>query len=239
MQQIISQRSLMFVFSIVAIFFSLLNVSFGKNVEFRNGPVPSNNFLHSVKQDRQPYIEEVRQQIEKSRELLADLQKMRSQASNKETKENLYYPVMKLTKEIEHAERVSQHLDVIDPQGWLRSKREVDAVLADLHATYDDTLPLLHDQTRSLEDALHHAKIAADYGKEGRKDLFLKNTTSAKKYADLTREQGMKSELLNEAISELQDAIDHINQDKIGAAATLAQGAYLHLVSAMNEEETK
>lgn len=65
----------------------------------------------------------------------------------------------------------------------------MDAVLADLEVTYDQTFPLLHDKKRSLQEALHHAKVALGYGKEKRKDLSLKNTQAAKRYALLTREK--------------------------------------------------
>ncbi len=190
-----------------------------------------------VKQNQQPYIEDVRQQLQKSRELLKDLKKMRTQASSEERKEDLYYPVMKLTLELEHAERVAKNLDVIDPQGWLRNKTEMDAVLADLEVTYDEALPLLQDQTRFLQDAVHHAKIAAAYGEEGRKDLFHKKTLAAKKYASLAQKEGIDSGFVKEGISELEDALSHITQDNIGAAGTLVQGAYLHLNSALKKSK--
>jgi hypothetical protein len=85
----------------------------------------------------------------------------------------------------------------------------------------------LHDKTRSLQEAVHHAQVAAEYGKEGRKDLFLKNTLAAKKYASLAQKEGIDSAFVKEGISELEDALSHISQDKVGAAATLVQGANL------------
>ncbi|MCA9453870.1 MAG: hypothetical protein KC584_14805, partial [Nitrospira sp.] len=136
-----------------------------------------------------------------------------------------------------HAERISKNFDVIDPQPWLRNKTEMDAVLADLEVTYDETLPLLHDQTRFLQNAVHHAKIAREYGEEGRKDLFHKNTLAAKKAASLAQQEGIDSDFLREGISELDDALSHIKQDRIAAAATLTEGAYLHLNSAFKQSQ--
>lgn len=162
---------------------------------------------------------------------------MRTQAPSQEKQEDLNAPIMKLTKELEHAERISKNLDVIDPQPWLRNKTEMDAVLADLEVTYDETLPLLHDKSRFLQDAVHHAKFATEYGEEGRKDLFHKNTLAAKKAASLAQKEGVDSDFVKEGISELEDALSHIKQDRIAATATLTEGAYLHLNSSLTQSQ--
>lgn len=235
MEPVISQRSFRFPIYVILIFFSFLNVAFGKSMNVEAFRTPSSAHGINVNQDHQPYIEDVRQKLQKSRELLKDLKKMRTQASSEEEQQNLYVPVMKLTKELEHAERFSKNLDVIDPQPWLRNKTEMNAVLANLEVAYDEALPFLHDKTRSLQEAVHHAQVAAEYGKEGRKDLFLKNTLAAKKYASLAQKEGIDSGFVKEGISELEDALSHISQDNVGAAATLVQGAYLHLNSALKK----
>lgn len=237
MHKVISQQFLILAISTTLFICSSLNVSFGKSTHVEQTLRPQIILVKDVKPNDEPYIADVRQQLQKSRALLNDLTKMRTQASSEERKEDLYYPVMKLTKELEHAERVAKNLDVIDPQGWLRNKTEMDAVLADLEVTYDEVLPLLQDQTRFLQDAVHHAKIAAAYGEEGRKDLFHKNTLAAKKSASLAQKEGMDSDLVKEGISELEDALSHIKQDRISAAATLTEGAYLHLNSALKKSK--
>lgn len=43
---------------------------------------PSGTLVINVNQDQEPYIENVRQQLQKSRGLLNDLKKMRTQASS-------------------------------------------------------------------------------------------------------------------------------------------------------------
>ncbi len=235
-QNISKKLSLLLICTILCIFF-FLNISFGNTRSFDLTPLLPITLVKDVQQNRDPYIKEVNQQLRKTRELLNDLKKMRTQTSSQEKQEDLYAPIMKLTKDLEHAERISKNLDVIDPQPWLRNKTEMDAVLANLEVTYDETLPLLHDQTRFLQDAAHHAKIAREYGEEGKKDLFHKNTLAAKKAASLAQQEGVDSDFLREGISELDDALSHIKQDRIAAAATLTEGAYLHLNSAFKQSQ--
>lgn len=237
MQQNFLQRSSIFFITTILCIFSFINLSFGTTRSFDQTPLPPITLVKAVQQNHEPYINDVHQQLQKSRSLLNDLKKMRTQASSQEKQEDLYAPIMKLTKELEHAERISKNLDVIDPQPWLRNKTEMDAVLADLEVTYDETLPLLHDKSRFLQDAVHHAKIATEYGEEGRKDLFHKNALAAKKAASLAQNEGVDSDFVKEGISELEDALSHIKQDRIAAAATLTEGAYLHLNSALKQSQ--
>ncbi len=237
MQQNFLQKSFIFLISTTLCLFSFLNISFGKTRSFEQTPDFPMTLVKAVQQNHEPYIKDVHQQLQKSRALLNDLKKMQTQASSQEKQEDLYAPIMKLTKELEHAERISKNLDVIDPQPWLRNKTEMDAVLANLEVAYDETLPLLQDRTRILQDAVHHAKIAAEYGKEGRKDLFHKNTLAAKKSASLAQKEGFDSDFVKEGISELENALSHIKDDRIAAAATLTEGAYLHLNSALKQPQ--
>ena len=237
MQQNFSQKSSIIFITTILCIFSFFYISFGKTRSFDQTPLPPITLVKAVQQNHEPYIKDVHQQLQKSRALLNDLKKMRTQALSQEKQEDLNAPIMKLTKELEHAERISKNFDVIDPQPWLRNKTEMDAVLADLEVTYDETLPLLHDQTRFLQNAVHHAKIAREYGEEGRKDLFHKNTLAAKKAASLAQQEGIDSNFLREGISELDDALSHIKQDRIAAAATLTEGAYLHLNSAFKQSQ--
>ncbi|HSF08189.1 MAG TPA: small metal-binding protein SmbP [Nitrospirales bacterium] len=237
MQQNFSRKSFITLISMTLCIFSFLDMSFGKTRSFEQTPIPPIKLVKDVQENPEPYIKDVHQQLQKSRALLNDLKKMRTQASSQKKQEDLYAPIMKLTKELEHAERISKNLDVIDPQPWLRNKTEMDAVLADLEVTYDETLPLLQDRTRFLQDAVHHAKIAMEYGGEGRKDLFHKNALAAKKAASLAQKEGVDSAFVKEGISELEDALSHIKQDRIAAAATLTEGAYLHLNSALKKSQ--
>ena len=153
MQHGLSPKSLILVFTTSLFFFSLSNVLFGKSMNFVSTPSPHITLIKNVQKNHEPYIEDVHQQLQKSRALLEDLKTMRTQASSEEKQQGLYGPIMKLTKELEHAERISKNLDVIDPEPWLRNKTEMDAVLADLEVAYNEALPLLQDQTRSLQDA--------------------------------------------------------------------------------------
>jgi cell shape-determining protein MreC len=144
MQQNFSQKSSIFFITTTFCMFSFWNISFGKTMNFEQTPIPPMTLIKDVQQNHEPYIKDVHQQIQKSRKLLNDLTKMRTQATSEERKEELYAPVMKLTKELEHAERVAEHLNVNDPKGWQRNKTEMDAVLADLEVTYNNTSPLLN-----------------------------------------------------------------------------------------------
>ncbi len=163
MRQIFSQRSIICLISTTLCMFSFLNLSFGKTWNFEQTPLPPITWVQDVQQNRDPYIKNVHQQLQKSRALLTDLQKMQTQTSNQEKQADLNAPIMKLTEELEHAERMAKNLDVIDPQPWLRNKTEMDAVLANLEVTYDETFRLLQDKPRS-------EKIATEYREEGRKN---------------------------------------------------------------------
>ena len=144
MQQNFSQKSsILFITTTFCMFF-FLNISFGKTMNFQQTPIPPMALIKDVQQNHVPYIKDVHQKIQKSRKLLNDLTKMRTHATSEERKKELYAPVMKLTKELEHAERVAENLNVSDPKGWQRNKTEMDAVLADLEVTYNKTSPLLN-----------------------------------------------------------------------------------------------
>ncbi len=145
MQKVIPRNFLILAISTILFIFSFLNVSFGKSTHSNQTLRPSILLVKDATPNHEPYIADVRQHLQKSRALLNDLTKMRSQASSEEKKDDLYAPVMKLTKELEHAERIAKNLDVIDPEPWLRNKTEMDAVLADLEVAYDEALPLLKD----------------------------------------------------------------------------------------------
>ncbi|GJL68230.1 MAG: hypothetical protein NPIRA06_08650 [Nitrospirales bacterium] len=237
MRQIFPQQLIICLTSTTLCMFSFLNLSFGKTRSVEQTPLPPMTLVKAVQQNHEPYIQDVHQQLQKSRALLNKLKKVRTQASSQEKQEDVNASIMKLTKELEQAERISKNLDVIDPQPWLRNKTEMDAVLANLEVTYDETLPLLQDKIRFLQDAVHHAKIATEYGEERRKDLFHKNTLAAIKAASLAQKEGVDSGFVKEGISELEDAISHINQDRIAAAVSLTEGAYLHLNSALKQSK--
>ena len=216
---------------------SLLMVHFafgdvGAEVTFRSHqPI----FVKLTSQDKlQRYRQDIQEQVQKSQDLLQDLQR-RIEARSQENQETLKRKMMKLNKEIEHAQRIYDNFDTIETKDWLRSKSEVDAVMARLDAAYDEILPALNDISRYLQEAVHHANIAVEYGKEERKNLFLKNSEKARDYATRAKQEGLDSELLSEGISELRDAIAHIKLDKMGAATTLLRGASLHLQSAFTQ----
>lgn len=143
------------------------------------------------------------------------------------TKSHSYFPTFfRSTRFIDFREirwvRIRIHIDVIDPEPWLRNKTEMDAVLADLQVAYDEAIPFLHNQSRSLQEAVHRAKIATEFGAEGRKDFFLKNIQSAKPYASLPPNQGIESGFVKEGISELDNALS-LAQDRLGAATTFEE----------------
>jgi hypothetical protein len=231
MKNFISQISSIFFLSMALIFY--LNASFGTSANIGNHTGADMTPVNNSDQNQQSYIEDVQEQLQKTRELLKDLQGKHGKASSEERQQNVFAIIIKLTKELKHAERLANKFDVVDPEPWLRNKSEMDAVLADLQVAYDEAFPFLHDKTRFLQEAVHHAQVATEYGKEGKKDLFLKNTQSAKQFASLAQNQGLGSDVVKEGISELEDALFHIELDHLGQATTLTQGAYLHLSSAL------
>ena len=190
----------------------------------------------SSQQKLQEYHKDIQQQLQKSRDLLKDMENT-VHARSSEEQENLKRKMMKLNKEVEHAQRVYDKFDTIEAKDWLRDKAEVDAVMANLDVAYDEILPILRDKTRYLQEAVHHAKLAKNFGEEKRGNLFLKNTEKAKQYAALAQEEGLDSELITESLSQLKDAVTHINEDNVGAATTLIEGAYLHLNTAFKQQK--
>ena len=62
MEPVISQRSFRFPIYVTLIFFSFLNVAFGKSMNVEAFRTPSSAHGINVNQDQQPYIEDVRQQ---------------------------------------------------------------------------------------------------------------------------------------------------------------------------------
>ncbi|GJL57795.1 MAG: hypothetical protein NPIRA03_06520 [Nitrospirales bacterium] len=116
MRQIFSPQSIIYLISIILCMFSFLNLSFGKTWNFEQTPILPITLVKDVQPNRDAYIKDVRQQLQKSRALLTDLKMMQTQASSQEKQADLNAPIMKLTKELEHAERIAKNLDVIDPQ---------------------------------------------------------------------------------------------------------------------------
>ncbi|GJL48816.1 small metal-binding protein SmbP [Candidatus Nitrospira salsa] len=232
----ISHRSIMIV-SMLTLSFSFSGLALGASPHTINNHSSFLILTTLTSQDKlQQYKEDVEQQLKKAQNLLQDIES-RIDTRSKENQETLKRKMMKLNKELEHAQRVYKNFDSVDPKDWLRDKTEVDAVMANLDMAYDEILPTLHDKSRYLQEAVHHAKLAESFAEEERKNLFLKNSEKAKDYASLAQQEGIDSEPLSESISELNDAIAHINQDKLGAAKTLIRGAYLHLNSAFKEQK--
>ncbi|MBA3965819.1 MAG: hypothetical protein H0X47_08595, partial [Nitrospirales bacterium] len=92
MHKVISQQFLILAISTTLFICSSLNVSFGKSTHVEQTLRPQIILVKDVKPNDEPYIADVRQQLQKSRALLNDITKMRTQASSEERKEDLYYP---------------------------------------------------------------------------------------------------------------------------------------------------
>lgn len=187
------------------------------------------------KTQQDSYQQYVELNIQKAEELLKELKKKAKTATGDEAT-TLTRTATKLNAELDHAKRIFKNLDVIDPEPWLRDKTEVNAVLGDLMVTYNRAIPLLHDQTRYLQEAVDYTQDAIHFGKKDQKNLFLKMTELGLDAAEQSRKAGVNSEYLKEAISQLKDVRDHIRLDKIGGAVVLAQSAYLHLNSALHHQ---
>ncbi len=220
---------------IIAMLLPISTLTFGRTLNTNYYHSPFLILAELTSQDKlQQYKEDIQQQFKKAHDLIQELENKidtRSQGNQDTLRRNM----MELNKELEHAQRMYRNFDTIDPKNWLREKREVDAVMASLDEAYDDILPNLHDKTRYLQEAVHHAKLAKNFAEEERNDLFLKNSEKAKEHASLAQQAGIDSEFVAEGISELKDAIYHINEDKVGAATTLIGGAYLQLHSAFKQ----
>lgn len=184
---------------------------------------------------QESYFQYVAMKIQRAEKLLTELQKKAKTVTGDEAT-TLTRTATKLNAELDHAKRIFKNLDVIDPEPWLRNKTEVNAVLADLMVTYNRAIPLLHDQTRYLQEAVDYTQDAIHFGKKDQKSLFLKMTELGLDAAEQSRKAGVNSEYLKEAISQLKDVRGHIRLDKIGGAVVLAQSAYLHLNSALHHQ---
>ena len=179
------------------------------------------------------YRRHVAVKIQKSEELLTDLLE-RAERKTGEERENIKRAATKLNAELDHAKRMFQHLHTLDPEPWQRNKTEMNAVLADLADTYDRVLPFLQDNTRLLQQALDRTEDALFYQEQ--KDLFLKMTESGLNLARESQKEGIQSQALQEAISQLEDARDHIRDEHMGGAVTLIQSASLHLNSVLKHQ---
>jgi hypothetical protein len=119
MKNFISQISSIFFLSMALIFY--VNASFGTSANIGNHTGADMTPVNNSDQNQQSYIEDVQEQLQKTRELLKDLQGKHGKPSSEERQQNMFAIIIKLTKELKHAERLANKFDVVDHEPWLRN----------------------------------------------------------------------------------------------------------------------